>query len=737
MRSSKEGFLKAKSSGGQFESLVTTLKVSLLSVNITVIPARLGVAFGCLKQLQRPKRPCPYCGEFQAQFVRHLKRHHRNEDAVSAALDLPVVEQRRAFAQIRKKGIFEKNLALLQQGEPLLRERRYGNSQDVKMCGGCHGFFSSKQIYRHKQVCDMSQGIRGGAVDLKKAVSIASLDISDELRDMVKCFRDDPAGDLCRTDTLILLLGEYLLAKSIKKEKHVIMAEMRLLANLIIEMSLLKGQKLNGENVMELDNFNILSKAVTAMTHRESGEQKSGLKLRLGYLLKKLINISKGHYIQLRMETKAAEVESFRALMKLKWDMLFYSAQVQVLARRNALRRPQAMPLEKDVMALRNFLLKEMASMCSDVRLSWDSHDFVRLRNFTVCRLTMFNARRGGEPARLTMKEWEDAAAGAWVDPQRVLSITDPLEQALVSEYKLAYQAGKGSKKLVPVLIPLDSWDAMNRLIKIRKSACISPENVFVFANTSGSKDHVIGWQAMKYVTMMMGQELDRPDLLIADKFRHRMSTLFALLDVPQSQRETFYKHMGHSQAINEAVYQSPLALNEVVHVGGFLQTVDQGLVMAAPRSQQCNRFEGHQRDPTEVQHLDLPGVQQHDLPEVPQHDLPEVQQRDLSGDQQRNLPGDQQRAVFPEKNVAAPKVRRYFRWDATATQLVKDYFHQYLTAGFDSKGSLPGKSQVIEFLREFPILEKFTESEKIDLVKTKVFNERKKLRSNLEALKM
>ncbi|GFR76745.1 histone-lysine N-methyltransferase SETD8-A [Elysia marginata] len=93
-------------------------------------------------------------------------------------------------------------------------------------------------------------------------------------------------------------------------------------------------------------------------------------------------------------------------------------------------------------MAMHNFLLQEMASMCSDVRLRWDSHDFVRLRNLTVCRLTMFNARRGGEPARLTIKEWDDAFAGAWVDPLG-FSIQDPLEQALVSKYKLAYQAGK------------------------------------------------------------------------------------------------------------------------------------------------------------------------------------------------------------------------------------------------------------------------------------------------------
>ncbi|GFR69816.1 THAP domain-containing protein 4 [Elysia marginata] len=131
-------------------------------------------------------------------FKRYYPKTRALIDCAEVFMETPssLDTQRRAFAQIRKQGIYEKNLTLLQQGKPSVRERRFGNTQDVKMCGGCHRFFSSKQIYRHKQVCDMSEGIRGGAVDLKKAVAIASLDISEELRDMVKCFRDDQAGYL-------------------------------------------------------------------------------------------------------------------------------------------------------------------------------------------------------------------------------------------------------------------------------------------------------------------------------------------------------------------------------------------------------------------------------------------------------------------------------------------------------------------------------------------------------------
>ena len=39
---------------------------------------------------------------------------------------------------------------------------------------------------------------------------------------------------------------------------------------------------------------------------------------------------------------------------------------------------------------------------------------------------------------------------------QLVQTVKDPLEKALFEQFKLAYQAGKGSKKLVPTLIPID-----------------------------------------------------------------------------------------------------------------------------------------------------------------------------------------------------------------------------------------------------------------------------------------
>ena len=89
----------------------------------------------------------------------------------------------------------------------------------------------------------------------------------------------------------------------------------------------------------------------------------------------------------------------------------------------------------------------------------WDDNLFVKLRNLILTRVTLFNARRSGEPARLTLREWNDASRDAWIDPQLTEQIEDTQELLLLKDMKLAYQAGKGSRKLVPVLFPKDTLD--------------------------------------------------------------------------------------------------------------------------------------------------------------------------------------------------------------------------------------------------------------------------------------
>ena len=81
---------------------------------------------------------------------------------------------------------------------------------------------------------------------------------------------------------------------------------------------------------------------------------------------------------------------------------------------------------------MRLHILERISAITNDTFNLRDSHTFIELRDCCCARLTLFNARRGGEPARLLLTEWKDAVNGSGLDQQRMHYVEDPIEKALI-----------------------------------------------------------------------------------------------------------------------------------------------------------------------------------------------------------------------------------------------------------------------------------------------------------------
>jgi hypothetical protein len=195
---------------------------------------------------------------------------------------------------------------------------------------------------------------------------------------------------------------------------------------------------------------------------------KASLKVSLGYLLKSAAEGMKAEYIVDDQEDKANSMDLFQTVLKIKSGSLFTKAHCQIdIRRQEILRTPHELPLEEDIKWVKDHTLDTVNTMLNDEYILWGKNEFIVIRDLIACRLTLYNGRRGGEPARLLLTEWESAENDKWIDPQRVKKIVDPLEM-LVAKFKLAYQLGKGSKKLVPVLIPNDMIPAIVKLQSVQ-----------------------------------------------------------------------------------------------------------------------------------------------------------------------------------------------------------------------------------------------------------------------------
>lgn len=140
---------------------------------------------------------------------------------------------------------------------------------------------------------------------------------------------------------------------------------------------------------------------------------------------------------------------------------------------------------------------------------------------------------------------------------------------------KITFEGGKGNNHLVSVMFPDDCCDALRKLAdpEIRQSVEISDKNIYLFPASHMSDSHVSGWYSVNRVCR--DARLVEPDKITATNMRHRASTVYAALDIPEKDRRLFYKHMGHGSLINEHIYQAPLAEATISHVGKHLVAID------------------------------------------------------------------------------------------------------------------------------------------------------------------
>ena len=64
---------------------------------------------------------------------------------------------------------------------------------------------------------------------------------------------------------------------------------------------------------------------------------------------------------------------------------------------------------------------------------------------------------------------------------------------------------------------------------------------------------------------------------ITATGVRHKTSTIYAALELPEFDRRYFYQHMGHSEEIKKDVYQCPAALAKVTKIESFFEWLDNG----------------------------------------------------------------------------------------------------------------------------------------------------------------
>lgn len=451
--------------------------------------------------------------------------------------------------------------------------------QNIVHCSNCKGSYPTKFFYRHKKQC--IENYEAPVKAMKISVMIHD-ESNEKFRDILNSFQDTAVGDFCRKNKTLQYIGKHLLLKNLGKvDKYAevrksVMSDMRTLARLFLEFQALQQNEEKEVDLLDCfnrTNFEKLAEAVRSMTKKDGDDNaiKYGLKNNLFYLLLNGASILKGKALSETGNDATLliqELDHFEVLLKHHENSLFGDAKYCInQSRQEKLRLPNRIPPDEAVMTLRNFTIDAIKRLTAQYESSFGKAEFVELRTCVCSRLTLFNARRGGEPARMKISHWLEREK--WLDSSK------ESDKGFQSNIEIVYAPGKGNH-LVDTIVPPDCVKAMDILVnsEVRAKVSVSSTNQYVFANTEDSEYHCSGWDA----THMLCKKANIicPELTATGQ-RIRLSTLYAASDAPPENRQLFYSHMGHTAKINQGTYQRPLAVQTREAIGEFLYSVDTG----------------------------------------------------------------------------------------------------------------------------------------------------------------
>ena len=126
----------------------------------------------------------------------------------------------------------------------------------------------------------------------------------------------------------------------------------------------------------------------------------------MGFSLKALAEIATLKYIKENTDTNVTECQKFMYLYEGEYSI--YGNNARTVYRNRQSYTSGELATKEDVIAVRSYCINEILKICRTVKTnSMGKDDDRQISITTLVRHITFNARRGGEPSKLKLADWE------------------------------------------------------------------------------------------------------------------------------------------------------------------------------------------------------------------------------------------------------------------------------------------------------------------------------------------
>ncbi|XP_072400855.1 uncharacterized protein [Diabrotica undecimpunctata] len=500
------------------------------------------------------------------QFSRHIERNHPDEIEVQRILSKPKNsrERKELLANLRKKGNFIIN------SEGCKRPQKTSvllNEEDYLPCTNCYGFYSKKQLWKHRKVCakNLNSSSKTAQSDGQNFLT-KQTKVDERLRNQVfPRMRPDSVSLVAKKDELICAYGSRYI--SVHREAHfvnVASRKMRELAKILIEIKKLNNNVRNLFHSLQPANFDLFVQATKIVVNYDETNQvfkSPTFALNLATTLKQCCEIAivfvlkrKEFYSTIAAGEAEANLKTLIKLFESHWryEISSQAANDLIIKKWNKI---TLVPLSSDLNILKKYLLEKAVAAISKLQsTNLNAEAYTSLVEIIFCQVIILNRRRPGELERMPLFYYKCSEKNCNDQKYEEFgNILTASEKILVKKFKRVVIRGKRGRG-VPVLFSPEVQNHIDVMLKHR-SNFISDDNPYLFGRP-GYQTPICGYKTLSKIVSRSG--VKNPRAITSTRLRKHLATITQVFSMTENDLEQLSTFMGHTTEVHKKSYRLP-----------------------------------------------------------------------------------------------------------------------------------------------------------------------------------
>lgn len=266
-------------------------------------------------------------------------------------------------------------------------------------------------------------------------------DLQENIQEILTGMKSDGVLKAIQSDNSLMSFGSAMLKRVGRGRLPNVRQKLRQLGRLLVSLRCLSTEAAVFTDFIKPKEFDRVVDAVKKISSNpseltEKGCQKyslPSLALKLGHSLKRLAEVIRGRAIRDGDDERRKDVENFILLHDTEWADKISSHARQTIAERKY-NEPDILPLTCDIVKLKDFLLHEIVRLSELLLKDINAVNWRNLAMVVLCRITIFNKRRGGETSQMKLSAYVNRKTGEWKDAENleIISTLSPIEKKLM-----------------------------------------------------------------------------------------------------------------------------------------------------------------------------------------------------------------------------------------------------------------------------------------------------------------